>query len=124
MNCEHICDTFVYECIVECGHDTPCMRDCWKEHDRCAINCPCNAECPDGCSEPYDGHPCDTWFCQDKMPQKVCAAREDPKREPCDANDQPTCEAKNCCWEPYYPDNQGVPWCHQYKIEIVPIPKP
>ena len=113
LKCEHICDTLVYECIIGCNHDTQCMRNCWIEHDKCAINCPCNEECLDGCSEPYEGHPCDTWWCQGYI--MGCAAKNDPDRIPCDGIDQNACESKGCCWVPYGPDTPGIPWCHQSK---------
>ena len=121
LNCEHICDTYVYECITNCNHDTRCKRDCWIEHDRCAINCPCNAECPDGCPEPYDGHHCITWFCQGYI--ETCATENDPDREQCIGNNQYECEMKGCCWVPYSGNSNGqnVMWCHYpKKIPILP----
>ena len=93
------------------------MRNCWIEHDKCAINCPCNEECPDGCPAPYDGHPCDTWFCQGYI--EACAAANDPDRESCLANDQYSCEANGCCWVPFTPSDHGVPWCHHPKKQII-----
>ena len=36
---------------IYCYHGTECIRKCWTEHDQCQSNCPCNEECPRGCSE-------------------------------------------------------------------------
>ena len=113
MQCEHICDTFVYECIVGCNHETTCMRDCWIEHDRCAINCPCNAKCPDGCPTPHEGHSCQTWFCQGYI--MGCAAQNDPDRTRCEQTSAESCKAAGCCWVPYEYNDDKTPWCHKPK---------
>ena len=118
--CEHICDTLVYKCIATCKNDPQCMRNCWIEHDRCAVNCPCNAECPDGCPEPFNGHPCDTWFCQDIEFIDECAAEDDPFRLECPHGDEESCEEHGCCWVPYS-GSVDVVWCHYpKKIPIYP----
>ena len=91
------------------------MRNCWIEHDKCAINCPCNEECPDGCPAPYDGHPCDTWFCQGYI--ETCAAANDPDRVNCPHGDEYSCTSVGCCWVPC--DIVGVPWCHYPKQQII-----
>ena len=106
----------MYECISNCNHETQCMRDCWIEHDKCAINCPCNEECPDGCPEPYVGHPCDTLFCQGYT--EACAAENDRDREDCPYGDQYNCEANGCCWIPFMDYDLDVPWCHYPKKQI------
>ena len=93
------------------------MRDCWIEHDKCAINCPCNDECPEGCPAPYDGHPCETWFCQGYI--EACAAVDDPNREPCDGYDENGCISNGCCWVPFIPDDMGVFWCHYPKRQNI-----
>ena len=101
------------------------MRDCWIEHDKCAINCPCNENCPDGCPEQFDGHECKTYFCQNiKDPfERTCKEQSDRDREPCASNDEYDCvNNKKCCWTPFYPDNQGVPWCHQPEYVIIDLP--
>ena len=97
------------------------MRECWLSHDKCALNCPCNEECPDGCPEPEIGHPCQTWFCQGELPY-VCAAEDDPVRDPCPFNDQYGCQQAGCCWTTYYLDYPygKVPWCHYPKLDILP----
>ena len=117
MDCEHICDTVVYSCLNKCKQDSSCMRQCWLDHDKCAINCPCNEECPDGCPTPYDGHPCKTWFCQGYV--EFCAAADDPDRESCDGWDENSCESKGCCWVPFHVHNPAVPYCHQKKRENI-----
>ena len=120
LKCEHICDTFVYECITGCHHHTQCMRECWIEHDKCAINCPCNEECPDGCPNPYDGHTCDTWFCQGFI--ESCAAENDPDRQSCDAMSEEYCQALGCCFVPFIGEEESpgdVPWCHYHKKQII-----
>ena len=117
LKCEQLCDTAVYECISDCNHNTQCMRNCWIEHDKCAINCPCNEECPDGCPAPYDGHPCDTWFCQGYI--KACAAENDADRVSCPAYLESDCIAVGCCWVPYLGNKPGVPWCHKPKIQDI-----
>ena len=117
LKCEHICDTYVYECIIGCNHGTECMRNCWIEHDKCANNCPCNEECPEGCPEPYVGHPCDTWFCQGYI--LACAAENESNREPCNHGDQNTCERNGCCWTSYHIPDSDVPWCHQPKKQHI-----
>ena len=96
------------------------MRQCWLDHDKCAINCPCNEECPDGCPEPEIGHTCETWFCQGGV--LACAAENDPIREPCDHGDQASCLKAGCCWTEYHDfDYYGlVPWCHYPKLHILP----
>ena len=116
MECEHICDTYVYQCISTCKHDTQCMRQCWITHDKCAINCPCNAECPDGCPEPYAGHPCETWFCQGEV-EGTCAAEDDPVREGCPYLYEDDCKADTrCCFVKYTGDHPDVPWCFFKKL--------
>ena len=119
LKCEHICDTYVYECIIGCNHGTECMRNCWIEHDKCANNCPCNEECPDGCPVPYDGHPCDTWFCQGYI--ETCAAPNDPNHRPsCPHADEYNCLEAGCCWVPYTGgNNQYPPWCHYPERHII-----
>ena len=93
------------------------MRECWIEHDRCAINCPCNDECPDGCPTAYDGHPCDTWYCQGYI--ESCAAEDNPDRVACDEMHEPQCLARGCCFVPY--SGQGnAPWCHYPIREDLP----
>ena len=93
------------------------MRECWIEHDRCAINCPCNAECPDGCPEPCEDHPCDTWFCKGYI--MGCAATDEWNREKCEQYNPNDCENAGCCWVPFEGDNHGtdVPYCH-YPIKV------
>ena len=117
LKCEQLCDTAVYECISDCNHNTQCMRNCWIEHDKCAINCPCNEECPDGCPAPYDGHPCDTWFCQGYIEE--CALADDTDRKYCIGYDEQSCISVGCCWVPFFPDDQGVPWCHYPKRQNI-----
>ena len=124
LTCEHICDTVVYECISRCGHNTSCMRECWIEHDKCAISCPCNENCQNGCPSQFPGHPCNTWFCQNKEPfTEYCARENDRDRESCPDNSQGEkfCVESGCCWTPFYNDN-SVPWCHYPKIEINKLP--
>ena len=108
------------ECITGCHHDTQCMRQCWIDHDRCAINCPCNEECPDGCPTPFIGHKCDTWFCQGQI--EVCASETDWNRIKCPHGDQISCEKNGCCWVPYIGKttrDEGVPWCHEKKLQDI-----
>ena len=114
--CEHICDTVVYECLNKCSTDTSCYRDCWIEHDKCTINCPCNDECLNGCPEPFDGHPCNTWFCQGHVLE--CATEDDSDREFCPYNSQDVCLQSGCCWT--HSDNPAVPWCHHPKKHNLP----
>lgn len=116
LACEHVCDTVVYECLSECGHESSCLRDCWIEHDKCSVNCPCNAKCLDGCPEPFDGHPCQTWFCQGHVLE--CAAEDDNDRDFCPYNSQDKCLESGCCWT--HSDIPSVPWCHQPKKHILP----
>ena len=126
VKCEHICDTLVYECITDCNHDTKCMRDCWIEHDRCAINCPCNEKCPDGCPASYDGSSCETWFCQGYMPGKVCAAEDDDNRRKCPADGdvgEDKCLQLGCCWVRYQYNDNTTPWCHYHEDGIIDIPR-
>ena len=115
LKCEHICDTFVYECIIDCDHNTQCMRNCWIEHDRCAVNCPCNEECLDGCPVAYENHPCDTWFCQGYIEQ--CAAKDNANRVACPAMYENDCLAIGCCFVEYHGSQPGVPWCHYHLKE-------
>ena len=98
------------------------MRQCWLEHDKCSANCPCNEECPDGCPEPYDGHPCESWFCQGELPV-ICAAENDPIREECGdrySYIQEECLAQGCCWTEFYDPYGNVPWCHHPKLHTLP----
>ena len=88
------------------------------DHEKCAINCPCNEECPDGCPEPFAGHPCESWFCQGGVPS-VCAEETDPIRDPCEAIERDQCLALGCCWTRFYGDPY-VPWCHYPKLDISP----
>ena len=123
VKCEHICDTLVYECITDCNHDTTCMRNCWIEHDKCAINCPCNEECSDGCPDPYDGHHCDTWFCQGYVPGKVCAAETDSDRDQCPGFNEADCTKNGCCWVEFHIDDNKTPYCHYHKDGYIELPK-
>ena len=99
------------------------MRQCWLDHDKCAISCPCNDECPDGCPEPHVGHPCKSWFCQGIV--LACAAEDDPDRRSCPHGNETNCINAGCCWtryDDYYnPDN--VPWCHYPKLHHLPSVK-
>ena len=116
LACEHSCDTVVYECLNRCYSDSTCMRQCWLEYDKCIVNCPCNEECPNGCPNPYDGHPCKSWFCQGELPE-VCALEYDPVRIPCPGDDQSECLELGCCWV-LYNGSDGVPWCHYPKLGL------
>ena len=96
------------------------MRGCWTEHDSCAANCPCNEECIEGCSDPREGHPCDSWFCQGYV--MTCAAENDSNREMCEHGDQNNCEINGCCWTPFDNNNHDgpdVPWCHKPKKQLI-----
>ena len=86
------------------------------EHEKCAINCPCNEECPDGCPQPYDGHPCDTWFCQGFI--ESCAAENDPDRQSCPGYSEESCQALGCCFVAFI-NGGNVPWCHYPKKQII-----
>ena len=116
LACEHLCDTVVYECLRNCHSSDGCTRQCWLEHDTCTVNCPCNSECPDGCPEPYVGHPCSSWFCQGDVP-KVCAAEDDPIRDPCPSIYKDDCIELGCCWTKYY-GYDDAPWCHYPKFSL------
>ena len=96
------------------------MRDCWIQHDKCAINCPCNEKCPDGCPNPYAGHPCKTWFCQGQVYDKICAEQWEGDREACPYDKEHDCKQNDCCWVPH--DDQKVPWCHYPKYELIDLP--
>ena len=121
LKCEHICDTFVYECIIDCNHYTPCMRECWVEHDRCAINCPCNEECTDGCPVVDENHACETWYCQGYVER--CAAKDNPSRIQCpgmEHSDENACLDRGCCWVEYTGNQPYVPTCHIKNKEYLP----
>ena len=106
----------MYECISECSHETHCMRQCWIDHDDCFAGCPCNQECPEGCSN------CKSWFCDmmNGIEHEVCANEDDADREPCNHGDQYGCENGGCCWTSYDNNNgeTDVPWCHYPKKNI------
>ena len=94
------------------------MRECWIEHDRCAINCPCNEECPDGCPVANKNHPCDTWFCKGYV--EKCAAEDSANREQClGAYNEDDCRDRDdCCWVEYTGTQMYVPWCHK-KMKVI-----
>ena len=95
------------------------MRDCWIEHDRCAVNCPCNAECLGGCPEPNENHECKTWFCLGHLPAKTCKSENDANRKACPAFGYDDCLAIGCCYTPYN-GNRDVPWCYYADKEPLP----
>ena len=33
LDCEHGCDTLIFECLSYCNHNTNCMAQCWREKD-------------------------------------------------------------------------------------------
>ena len=100
-----------------------CMRECWIEHDRCAINCPCNEECPNGCPVADLNHECDTWFCKGQISGKGCAAENDPDRLQCNGNNEAACLNLGCCWVPYVHQDDITPYCHYQKDIIIEIPR-
>ena len=57
LDCEHGCDTLIFECLSYCNHNTGCMAQCWrdKDPDYCKNHCPCNSECAAGCPDPFEG---------------------------------------------------------------------
>jgi len=118
LDCEHGCDTLIFECLSYCNHNTGCMAQCWrdKDPDYCKNHCPCNRECPTGCPDPFEGHPCDSWFCQSSRPEpKVCFVYWEDRVE-CgnNAKDQTSCESADCCWEERN-DPFGTPNCFNPK---------
>ena len=94
------------------------MRDCWIEHDKCAINCPCNEECSDGCPVVNENHPCETWYCKGYVER--CAANDNPAREQCPgAYNENECLARDdCCWVEYTGNQMYVPTCHK-KMKVL-----
>ena len=96
------------------------MRECWIEHDRCAINCPCNEDCPDGCPVVNENHQCDTWYCKGYIER--CAAKDNPNRAQCmNAYTENECRARDdCCWVEYTGNTPGVPRCHKKMREYLP----
>ena len=119
LTCEHICDAVVSQCLDKCGSESSCYRECWLDHDKCVINCPCNEECPDGCPEPDVGHSCETWFCQGYILSTVCASESDPDRDSCPHNSEYSCLNAGCCWTEFNDPYGGVPWCHYPKLDLI-----
>ena len=97
------------------------MRECWVEHDRCAINCPCNEECTDGCPVVDENHACETWYCQGYVER--CAAKDNSSRIQCpgmEHSDENACLDRGCCWVEYTGNQPYVPTCHIKNKEYLP----
>ena len=58
IECLEYCATEAVDCKRTCGEDSSCVIECGVKLDECIIYCPCQKECPDGCSG------CQSHFCQ------------------------------------------------------------
>ena len=54
--CESAADNDYFNCIIGCSGDNSCMSECTRVYNEQLIDCPCHANCPNGC-------PCPNYEC-------------------------------------------------------------
>ena len=65
IECLEYCATEADDCRQVCGENSSCVIECGVKLDECIIYCPCQKECPNGCSG------CESHFCQCKSGDEV-----------------------------------------------------
>jgi len=114
INCENDCISANVECIQNCNGSQDCMRQCSRDFGVCSDDCPCYANCYNGCPCSYESEYCEA--CESRFEDEHVICRKinmqhlDMCLDKCETFDK-TCE--NDCFVEYHYETRYCP-CMDY----------